>query len=69
MFLNNNMTALGNLQKGLMLSASATYIILGLQDLGQKNRRQMPLILSKSLLQLVIGLYLLWFYLTVMHGQ
>jgi hypothetical protein len=63
------MTALGNLQKGLMLSASATYIILGLQDLGQKYRRQMPLVLTKSLLQLVIGLYLLWFYLTVMHGQ
>jgi len=69
MFLNNNMTALATLQKGLMLSAAATYIILGLQDLGQKNRRQMPLILSKSLLQLVVGLYLLWFYLTVMHGQ
>ena len=69
MFLNNNMTALGNLQKGLMLSASATYIIIGLQDLGQKNRRKMPLVLSKSLLQLVVGLYLFWFYLTVMHGQ
>lgn len=69
MFLNNNMTALGNLQKALMLSASATYIILGLQDLGQKNRRRMPIILTKSLLQIVIGLYLFWFYLSVMHGQ
>jgi hypothetical protein len=69
MFLNINMTALGNLQKGLMLSASATSIIIGLQDLGQKNRRQMPLVLSKSLLQVIIGLYLFWFYLTVMHGQ
>jgi len=63
------MTALGNLQKALMLSASATYIILGLQDLGQKNRRRMPIILTKSLLQIVIGLYLFWFYLSVMHGQ
>jgi len=69
MFLNNNMTALGNLQKVLMLSAATTSIIIGLQDLGQKNRRQMPLVLSKSLLQLIIGLYLLWFYMTVMHGQ
>ena len=69
MFLNNNMTALGDIQKALMLSASATYILLGLQDLGQKNRRQMPLILAKSILQLLLGMYLFWFYLVVMHGQ
>jgi hypothetical protein len=62
-------TPLATIQKALMLSASATSIIIGLQDLGQKNRRQMPLVLLKSLLQILVGLYLLWFYSTVMHGQ
>jgi hypothetical protein len=69
MFLNINMTALGTLQKALMLSASFVYIIIGLQDLAQKDRRLIPLVMSKSLLQLVLGLYLFWFYMTVMHGQ
>lgn len=62
-------TPLATIQKALMLSASATFIILGLQDIGQKSRRQMPLILAKSLLQLLLGMYLFWFYVTVMHGQ
>lgn len=69
MFLNNNMSAYANLQKGLMLSASVSFILIGLQDLAQKNRRKMPLVLIKSLIQLILGLYLFWFYLTVMHGQ
>lgn len=63
------MSALGNIQKALMLSVSATSILLGLQDLSQANRRKMPIIMAKSLLQLIIGLYIFWFYFTVMHGQ
>jgi hypothetical protein len=63
------MTAQANLQKALMFSVGTLLIVNSLQDLAQWQRRQYSLIVLKCILQLLAGLYLMYFYFRFMKDQ
>jgi hypothetical protein len=63
------MGAQANLYKILVLASALTLLLVGLQDLVQRARRQLPIIAIKSVVQLLLGMFMFYFYFTVMHGQ
>jgi hypothetical protein len=63
------MAAQANLYKILMIAASLMLFIVAIQDLVQKSRRRSPVVITKSIVQMVLGIFLMYFFITVMYGQ
>jgi len=63
------MAAQANLYKILMIAASLMLFIVAIQDLVQKSRRRSPVVITKSIVQIVLGIFLMYFFITVMYGQ
>ena len=63
------MAAQANLYKILMIAASLMHFIVAIQDLVQKSRRRSPVVITKSIVQIVLGIFLMYFFITVMYGQ
>ena len=52
-----------------MIAASLMLFIVAIQDLVQKSRRRSPVVITKSIVQMVLGIFLMYFFITVMYGQ
>jgi hypothetical protein len=52
-----------------MIAASLMLFIVAIQDLVQKSRRRSPVVITKSIVQIVLGIFLMYFFITVMYGQ
>jgi hypothetical protein len=66
------MIKMGNLallQKILVLSAAITLILSPVQDFLDPGRSRVPSVAIKSVAQMVMGVFLIYFWATVMAGQ
>jgi len=63
------MAAQANLYKILMIAAALVLFLVAIQDLVQKSRRRSPVVVTKSIVQMVLGIFLMYFFITVMYGQ
>lgn len=52
-----------------MIAASLMLFLVAIQDLVQKSRRRSPVVITKSIVQIVLGIFLMYFFITVMFGQ
>jgi hypothetical protein len=57
------------LQKILVLSAAITLILSPVQDFLDPGRSRVPSVAIKSVTQMVMGVFLIYFWATVMAGQ
>ena len=57
------------LQKILVLSAAITLILSPVQDFLDPGRSRVPSVAIKSVAQMVMGVFLIYFWATVMAGQ